>query len=72
VTGPVVTDAGTVIARVVEKQSVTAADLAAGKDGVRSDLQNERRNRFFSAYMLKAKDKIKPAINQDVVRRVVG
>ena len=57
----------------IQPELVTlAADLAAGKDGVRSDLQNERRNRFFSAYMQKAKDKIKPAINQDVVRRVVG
>jgi peptidyl-prolyl cis-trans isomerase D len=72
VTAPIATDGGTVIARVIEKQDVTAADLAAGKDAVRADLQNERRNRFFSAYMLKARDKIQTAINQDLVRRVVG
>ena len=47
-------------------------DLAAGKDAVHADLQNERRNRFFSAYMLKARDKMKTRVNQELVRRVVG
>ena len=72
VTAPIVTDAGTVIARVAEKQDVKPEDLAAGKDTVRADLQSERRNRFFSAYMLKARDKMKTEVNQDVLRRVVG
>ena len=72
VTAPIATDAGTVFARVVEKQDVKAADIAAGKDAVRTDLQAERRTRFFSAYMLKARDKMKTQINQELVRRVVG
>jgi peptidyl-prolyl cis-trans isomerase D len=72
VTAPIVTDAGTVVARVVEKQDVKAGDIAAGRDAVRADMQNERRTRFFSAYMLKARDKMKTEINQDLVRRVVG
>jgi len=72
VTAPVVTDSGTVIARVVEKPDLPPGDLTAAKDGLRSELQNERRNRFFSAYMLKARDKFKPEINQDLVKRVVG
>jgi peptidyl-prolyl cis-trans isomerase D len=72
VTAPIATDAGTVVARVVEKLDVKAADLAAGKDAVRADLQNERRSRFFSAYMLKARERMKTTINQDMVRRVVG
>jgi peptidyl-prolyl cis-trans isomerase D len=72
VTAPVATDAGTVIARVVEKPDLSPQDLAAAKDGLRTDLQNERRNRFFSAYMQKARDKFKAEINQDLVRRVVG
>jgi len=72
VTGPIVTDSGTVITRVAEKQDVKPEDLATGKDTVHADLQNERRNRFFSAYMLKARDKMKTEINQELVRRVVG
>ncbi len=72
VTGPIVTDSGTVIVRVADKQDVKPEDLAAGKDAVHADLQNERRNRFFSAYMLKARDKMKTEINQELVRRVVG
>lgn len=72
VTGPIVTDAGTVIARVVERQDVKPDEFAASKDGLRTELQNDQRNRFFSAYMLKARDKMKTEINQDLVRRVVG
>ena len=72
VSDPIVTDAGTVIARVVEKQDVKPGDFAAAKDAVRAELQNERRNRFFSAYMVKARDKMKTEINEDLVRRVIG
>ena len=72
VTAPILTDAGTVIARVIEKPDLKPEDLSGAKDGLRAELRNERRNRFFSAYMLKARDKIKTEINQDLVRRVVG
>jgi hypothetical protein len=33
---------------------------------------NERRGRFFAAYMTKARDRVKPEINADVVQRVVA
>jgi hypothetical protein len=33
---------------------------------------NEQRGRFFSAFMVKAKQKMPVSINRDVLRRVVG
>jgi peptidyl-prolyl cis-trans isomerase D len=72
VSDPVVTDNGTVIARVVEKEEATPDEVAAGRDALRAELLNERRGRFFSAYMMKARDRMKTSINQDSLKRVVS
>jgi peptidyl-prolyl cis-trans isomerase D len=72
VTDPIVTDAGTVVARVVERQEVSAGELEAARDGLRTELLNEQRSRFFSAYMAKARERMKTSINEESVRRVLG
>jgi parvulin-like peptidyl-prolyl isomerase len=72
VTAPVVTDNGTVVARVVEKSEVTPEELATAKNGLREEMLNERRGRFFSAYMQKAREKMKTAINEDLVKQVAS
>ena len=72
VTAPIVTDAGTVIARVAERQDVRPEELAAARDGLRTELLNEQRTRFFGAYMVKARERMKTTIDQESVRRVVG
>jgi hypothetical protein len=51
---------------------VTPADFAAGRDKLRADVLNERRSRFYQAYMEKAREKMKIDINQDAVKRAVG
>jgi peptidyl-prolyl cis-trans isomerase D len=72
VTDPIVTDAGTVVAKVVERQEVSPGELQAARDGLRTELLNEQRSRFFSAYMAKARERMRTTINEESVRRVLG
>ena len=72
VSEPVVTSDGTVIVRVVERDEVTPDEFRAGKDAFREQLLTERRNRFFGAYMTKAKQNMKIEIRPDVVKRAIG
>lgn len=72
VSDAVATPQGTAIVRVVERQDADEAQLAAGRDQLRDELLNQRRDRFFSAYMQKAKKGFKIDIRQDVLSRVVG
>jgi peptidyl-prolyl cis-trans isomerase D len=72
VTDPITTGDGTVIVRVVERDEVTPEEFRPAKETFRADLLNERRNRFFTAYMNRAKEKMAIEVNNDVVRRVVG
>ena len=55
VTAPITTPTGTVIARVAERADVTDPQIAEGRDALREELVNQRRDRFFTAYMAKAK-----------------
>jgi peptidyl-prolyl cis-trans isomerase D len=72
VTAPVTTDAATVIAKVVERQEVKPEDLAMAREGLRQELENDRRSRFFGAYMTKARDRMKIEVDQDVLRSLAG
>ena len=59
VSDPITTPQGTAIVRVVEKEGVTDEQMAGGlrPDRAKSCV-NQRRDRFFSAYMVKAKEKL--------------
>jgi len=72
VTKPIATDAGTVIARVVDRQGTTPEDLAKARDGLKRELLNEKRGKFFSAYMLKARERMKIHVNEEALRAVAG
>jgi len=72
VSDPIKTSDGTVIVRVVEKDPVTPDEFRKAKETFRAEILNERRGRFFNAYMTKAKDKLSIEINSDVVQRVVA
>jgi peptidyl-prolyl cis-trans isomerase D len=72
VSDPIKTGDGTVIVRVVEKDAVTPDEFRKAKEQFRAELLNERRGRFFNAYMSKAKDKLTIEINSDVVQRVIS
>jgi peptidyl-prolyl cis-trans isomerase D len=72
VSDPIQTENGAAVVKVLEKQEVTAADLTTNKDQFRTDVLTDRRNRFFSAYMMKAKQKMKIEVNREALQRVVG
>ncbi len=72
VTPPVTTAAATVIAHVVEHQDINPQDLATAREGLKQELENDKRSRFFGAYMVKARDRMKIEVDQDVLRSLAG
>jgi peptidyl-prolyl cis-trans isomerase D len=72
VSDPIVTPQGTAIIRVAEKETVGDAQIAAGRDQLRDELINQRRDRFFSGYMVKAKEQLDIQINQDTLQRAMA
>jgi len=66
------TPTGTAVVRVVEKVDVTDAEIEAGKDTLRDELVNSRRDRFFGAYMQKAKQGLTITIREETLARVTG
>jgi peptidyl-prolyl cis-trans isomerase D len=72
VSEPITTRDATVIVRVVERDEVTPDEVRLGKEAFREQLLNERRGRFFAAYMAKAKERMDIEINQDVVTRMLA
>ncbi len=72
VAGPVATPNGQVIARVAERADVTEAQIAEGRDGLRQELVNQQRDRFFAAYMTKAKTGLKIGIRQELLAQLMG
>jgi parvulin-like peptidyl-prolyl isomerase len=72
VSNPIQTADGTVIVRVVNRDEVTPDEMKQAQEAFRADLLNERRARFFSAYMGKAKERMKVEIKTDVIRRVLA
>jgi peptidyl-prolyl cis-trans isomerase D len=72
VSEPVKTPEGTVIVRVVEQDKVTPEEFRKARETFRAEMLNERRGRFFAAYMAKARAKVGVEINDDVVQRVVA
>jgi hypothetical protein len=72
VSDPIPTANAAVIARVIEKTGVTPEQVAAARDGLRTELLNERRGRFFASYMAKAKEKLKISIDREMLQRLVA
>ncbi len=72
VSDPVSTPDGTVIVRVAERDDVTADELSKGREAFRAQLLEERRSRFFTAYMTKAKGRLNVEIKPDVLQRVIS
>jgi peptidyl-prolyl cis-trans isomerase D len=72
VSDAITTPTGTAIVRVAEKTEVTDAEIAAGKDELRDELVNARRDKFFGAYMSKAKTALKITTREDTLAKVVG
>lgn len=63
---------GAAVVKVVEKSATSDADFTSNKDTFRNEVLDERRNRFFSAYMVKAKQKMKIDLNREALTRAIG
>jgi len=72
VSDPLTTDAGTIVFKVVAKEEVTPAQWASNQDEFRAQLLQDRRNRFFASYMIKAKQKMKIELNRETLQRTVA
>jgi peptidyl-prolyl cis-trans isomerase D len=72
VSDAIVTDNGTAVVKVLEKQLVAPADWTSAKDRFREELLTDRRNRFFGAYMVKAKQKMKIEVNRETLQRATS
>ncbi|MGE3273593.1 MAG: peptidyl-prolyl cis-trans isomerase [Vicinamibacterales bacterium] len=72
ISAPITTPQGTAIVRLVERDAVTDAEVAAGRAQLRQELLGERRGRFFSAYMTKAKGQLKIQMYPDVLARLAS
>jgi len=69
---PVVTADGTTIVKVLEPAGREPSEMAASRESVRQDLLRERRNDFFTAYMVKARQRMKIELNRDVLNSILG
>jgi len=72
ISDPISTPQGTAIVRVVEKEAVTEDQIKTGLETTRTELVNQRRDRFFTAYMTKAKEKLKVDVRQDTLARAIS
>ena len=70
VSDPIRTDTGAVVIKVLERQEPTAEEIASGKQAMRDELMNERRGRFFAAYMGKARERMNIRINSQVLAQL--
>jgi hypothetical protein len=48
------------------------APPAPTKDAVKTEVLNERRNRFYASYMSKARERMKVKINNEVIAQLVA
>jgi peptidyl-prolyl cis-trans isomerase D len=72
VSDAITTDTGAAIIKVLEKQTVTPMEWTSSKARFREETLSDRRNRFFSAYMVKAKQKMKIEMNRETLQRAVS
>jgi peptidyl-prolyl cis-trans isomerase D len=72
VSDPIVMENGAAIVKVVERKDVVADDLAKQKDALREELLNDRKNKFFAAYMTKARQRMKIEINRETIAQIVA
>ena len=72
VSDPIVTDNATVIVKVLERQDPVPADVSSGKNTLKGELLNARRGQFFTAYMTKARDRMKVNVNRELIAQLVA
>ena len=60
------------IVHVTERDDVTSEEVEAGRDELRSEMLETERIQFFSAYMVKAKQRLRIEINPNTFDQLSG
>ena len=72
VSDAIATDTGSAVVKVLEKKETTPDEWKTAQERFRQELLTDRRNRFFTAYMAKAKQKMKIDVNRETLQRAIG
>jgi peptidyl-prolyl cis-trans isomerase D len=72
VSDAIVTPTATAVVRVVEREDVTAEQMAAGRDQLREELASQRQDRLFNAYMQQAKTGMAISVRDALLPEIVG
>jgi peptidyl-prolyl cis-trans isomerase D len=72
VSDPVTTDNGAAVVKVLEKHTATPEEWTAARAQFRDQVLSDRRNRFFSAYMVKAKQRMNIEINRQTLQKATS
>ena len=72
VSEPISTDNGTVVLKVLEHKEVTPAEWTANVERFREEQKTAARNRFFGAYMTKARQGMKIELNREALQRALS
>jgi peptidyl-prolyl cis-trans isomerase D len=72
VSDAVVTENGAAIVRVVERNDPKPDELAKAKENLRNELLNDRKQKFFAAYMTKARQRMTIRTYPETIAQVVG
>jgi len=72
VSGVIATPSAAVVVKVVQKENVTDDQVAAGRETLRQEMLADRRNRFFTAYMTKAKQRMRIEINREALQSLIA
>jgi hypothetical protein len=58
--------------KMLERQDPAPTDIVSGKATVKTELLNDRRNRFYASYMNKARERMKVNINRELIAQLVA
>ena len=72
VSDPIRTADGATLVRLVERQDVKPDEMASSRESVRQDLLDQRRTDFFTAYMVKARQRMTIELNREVLNNILG
>jgi len=72
VSDAVVTERGAAVVKVIERKDAAPTDMAKDKDTLRTELTNDRKQKFFTAYMTKARQRMTIRTNPQTIAQIVG
>lgn len=72
VSDPITTDNGAAVVKVLERQEPTEEEVTTGRQTLRNELLNQRKNQFYASYMNKARERIQIDVNNAVLAQIMG